>query len=98
MSSLRLPRARLPVPGVASRELPRGKTAFVSARGASKFLLRRMHVCRFMRSSSRAQTKGATEESALPEAFPRSIYLTRVKVGQVFNDADGEEVTHIDGH
>lgn len=56
-----------------------------------------------MRSSSRAQTKGATEESAVPGAFPRSVpawkvYLTRVKVGQVFNDADGEEVTHIDGH
>jgi len=56
-----------------------------------------------MRSFSRAQTKGATEENAVLRAFPRSVpawkvYLTRVKVGQVFNDADGEEVTHIDSH
>ena len=46
------------IPEDASRKLPRGKTVFVYARGASKFLLRRMHICRFMRSFSRAQTKG----------------------------------------
>jgi len=38
-----------------------------------------------------------------PGAFPRSVpawkvYLTRVKMRQVFNDADSEEVTHIDSH
>lgn len=58
------------------RKLPREKAAFVSVRGTSKFLLRRMHVCRFMRvflvlSRMERATKGTKEARRIAGVFPR---------------------------